>query len=121
MKVAYILNSPNAANYKVGEMILPQLEADNHGVEVVGIFFFDENTMLLQKGNPKGERLAKVAAEKGMLLMMCDQCANQRGLASKNAEGGYTPEGTVEGVAAGCFPDLYQALSGNMPDQVISL
>ena len=36
MKVAYILNSPNAANYKVGEMILPQLEADNHGVEVVG-------------------------------------------------------------------------------------
>ena len=39
MKVAYILNSPNAANYKVGEMILPQLEADNHGVDVVGIFF----------------------------------------------------------------------------------
>ena len=53
MKVAYVLNSPNAANYKVGEMILPQLEADNHGVEVVGIFFFDDNTMLLQKGNPK--------------------------------------------------------------------
>ena len=52
MKVAYILNSPNAANYKVGEMILPQLEADNHGVDVVGIFFFDDNTMLLQKGNP---------------------------------------------------------------------
>jgi sulfur relay (sulfurtransferase) complex TusBCD TusD component (DsrE family) len=56
-----------------------------------------------------------------MLLMMCDQCANQRGLATENADGGYTPEGTVEGVAAGCFPDLYQALSGNMPDQVISL
>ena len=33
MKVAYILNSPNAANYKVGEMILPQLESDSHGVE----------------------------------------------------------------------------------------
>ena len=54
MRVAYILNSPNAANYKVGEMILPQLENDAHGVEVVGIFFFDDNTMLLQKGNPKG-------------------------------------------------------------------
>ena len=39
MKVAYVLNSPNAANYKVGEMILPQLEADSHGVDVVGIFF----------------------------------------------------------------------------------
>ena len=121
MKVAYVLNSPNAANYKVGEMILPQIEASNHGVDVVGIFFFDDNTMLLQKGNPKGERLAKIAAEKGMLLMMCDQCANQRGLASENADGGYTTEGTVDGVVAGCFPDLYQALSGNMPDQVISL
>ena len=56
MKVAYILNSPNAANYKVGEMILPQLENDTHGVEVAGIFFFDDNTMLLQKGNPKGNQ-----------------------------------------------------------------
>ena len=49
MKVAYVLNTPNAANYKVGEMILPQLESDSHGVDVVGIFFFDDNTMLLQK------------------------------------------------------------------------
>ena len=121
MKVAYILNTPNAANYKVGDMILPQLESDSHGVDVLGIFFFDDNAFMLRAGDPKGERLAKIAKEKGMLLMMCDQCANQRGLASKNAEGGYTPEGTVEGVAAGCFPDLYQALSGNMPDQVISL
>ena len=121
MKVAYVLNTPNAANYKVGEMILPQLESGSHGVEVVGIFFFDDNTMLLQKGNPKGERLSKLAAEKGMRLMMCDQCANQRGLASENSEGGYVPEGTVDGVAVGCFPDLYGALSGNMPDQVISL
>ena len=120
MKVAYILNSPNSANYKVGEMILPQLENDTHGVEVAGIFFFDDNTMLLQKGNPKGERLAAIAKEKGMLLMMCDQCANQRGLADKDGDK-YTPRGTVEGVAVGCFPDLYSALSGNMPDQVISL
>ena len=37
MKVAYVLNTPNAANYKVGEMILPQLESDSHGVDVVGI------------------------------------------------------------------------------------
>ena len=66
MKVAYVLNTPNAANYKVGEMILPQLESDSHGVDVVGIFFFDDNTMLLQKGNPKGERLAKIAAEKAI-------------------------------------------------------
>ena len=120
MKVAYILNSPNSANYKVGEMILPQLESDSHGVEVAGIFFFDDNTMLLQAGNPKGERLSAIAKEKGILLMMCDQCADQRGLADKDGET-YTPTGTVDGVTVGCFPDLYGALSDNMPDQVISL
>ena len=36
MKVAYVLNTPNAANYKVGEMILPQLESDSHGVDEIG-------------------------------------------------------------------------------------
>ena len=29
--------------------------------------------------------------------------------------------GTVAGVHVGCFPDLYGALAGNMPDQVITL
>jgi hypothetical protein len=28
---------------------------------------------------------------------------------------------TVEGVQVGCFPDLYTALAGNMPDQVITV
>ena len=49
MKVAYILNTPNAANYKVGSMILPQLEAGTHGVDVVGIFFFDDNCFMLRE------------------------------------------------------------------------
>jgi hypothetical protein len=31
------------------------------------------------------------------------------------------PTGTVAGVQVGCFPDLYGALSGNPPDQVITL
>ena len=120
MKGAYILNTPNAANYKVGDMILPQLEENRHGVEVVGIFFFDDNCYMLQKGNPKGERLAKIAKEKNILLMMCDQCAIQRGVAEGQA-GNAKSLGTVENVHVGCFPDLYGALSGNMPDQVISL
>ena len=51
MKVAYVLNSPNAANYKVGEMILPQLEADNHGVEVVGISFLKQHCIVVKKEN----------------------------------------------------------------------
>ena len=31
------------------------------------------------------------------------------------------PVDMVDGATVGCFPDLYSALSGNMPDQVISL
>ena len=120
MKVAYILNTPNAANYKVGTMILPQLEEDIHGVDVLGIFFFDDNAFMLRKGDPKGERLAAIAKEKGILLMMCDQCAKQRGLATGSA-GSAEASGVVEGVQVGCFPDLYTALAPNPPDQVISL
>ncbi len=69
-----------------------------------------------------GERLSAVAREQGMLLMLCDQCATERGLAAPNENGeGYYPVDTVEGVRVGCFPDLYAALSTNMPDQVITL
>jgi hypothetical protein len=123
MKVAYVLaTSGHTASYKLGQMILPQLEANAHGVDVVGIMFFDDNNYLLRKGDPMGERLAKVAKEKGILLMMCDGCANERGL----AEGGVWPKkattvGTVEGVQVGCFPDLYAALAGANPDHIITL
>jgi hypothetical protein len=92
-------------------MILPQLEEDAHGVEVVGMFFFEDNAYVLQKDNPIGERLAKVAAKSGMLLMACDQCAYEREIDGM----------LVGGASIGCFPDLYSALSGNMPDQVITL
>jgi sulfur relay (sulfurtransferase) complex TusBCD TusD component (DsrE family) len=121
MKVAYIFaTSGHTASYKLGKMILPQLEAGTHGVTVVGMFFFDDNAYLLRAGDPMGERLAKVAAEQGMLLMICDQCALERGLA-EGSVGNCHPHGTVAGVQVGCFPDLYAALSGNPPDQVITL
>jgi len=92
-------------------MILPQLEADAHGVEVVGMFFFEDNNYVLVKGDPIGERLAKVANEKGMLLMGCDKCCYERKIDGK----------LVEGAVTGCFPNLYEALSGNMPDHIITL
>jgi hypothetical protein len=121
VKVAYLfVTSGHTASYKLGKMILPQLEAGTHGVDVLGLFFFDDNNYILRKGDPIGERLAKVAKEKGILLMMCDQCALERGLAT-GEPGNCTPSGVVDGVAVGCFPDLYGALSGNPPDQVISL
>jgi hypothetical protein len=43
VKVAYVFStSGHTASYKLGKMILPQLEAGNHGVEVVGMMFFDD-------------------------------------------------------------------------------
>jgi len=68
MKVAYIFTTQgHSVSYKLGQMILPQLEADAHGVEVVGMFFFEDNNYVLVKDDPIGERLAKIAKEKGML------------------------------------------------------
>ena len=121
MKVAYVFStSGHTASYKLGKMILPQLEQGTHGADVVGLFFFDDNTYLLRSGDPMGERLAKVAEDKGILLMLCDQCALERGLAEGEI-GNCRTTGTVKGVQVGCFPDLYNALSGNPPDQVITL
>ncbi len=54
MKVAYVFISPRAASYKLQQMILPQLEAGTHRVEVVGMFFFDDNLFVLRKGDPIG-------------------------------------------------------------------
>ena len=121
MRIAYVFaTSGHTASYKLGKMILPQLESGSHGVEVVGMFFFDDNTYALRTGDPLGERLAKVAAEQGMLLMLCDQCALERELA-EGEPGNYRAINTVEGVTVGCFPDLYAALGGNPPDHVITL
>jgi sulfur relay (sulfurtransferase) complex TusBCD TusD component (DsrE family) len=121
VKVAYIFStSGHTASYKLGKMILPQLEQGNHGVEVVGMFFLDDNTYVLRAGDPLGERLAEVAEEQGIMLMLCDRCAIERSLA-EGEPGDCRPSGTVAGVRVGCFPDLYGALSGNPPDQVITL
>ena len=133
MKVAYVFTQPRGGTYKLGQMILPQLEMGVHGVEVAGMFFFDDNCFVLRQGDPIGERLTKVAAEQNILLMMCDMCALERNLAEgeprwcnpdgtgRTQPGECRVAGVVDGVTVGCFPDLYGALSGNMPDQVISL
>ena len=125
MKVAYNFRSNMPSTYQLATMILPQLEGGYHGAEIVGMFFFDDNTFVLRSGDPVGERLSKVAREQGILLMICDQCAVRRNLAEGTIEqcgkGEVMAKGTVEGVTAGCFPQLYGALSGNLPDQVITL
>ena len=114
MKIAYVFKSNMASTFQLGTMILPQLEDNSHMVNVIGMFFFDDNIMCLQKGNPVGERLAKIAKEKKMLLMVCDQCAVRRELAEGTFEqcgsGEVKAKGLVDGVVAGCFPQLYSAL-----------
>ena len=112
MKVAYIFSSQgHTVSFKLGKMILPQLEQKAHGVEVAGMFFFEDNTYVLVKDNPIGERLAIVAQQQNILLMGCDQCCEERNIVNQ----------LVNGAVIGCFPDLYSALSNNMPDQIITL
>ena len=127
MKVAYVFVSPRAASYKLGSMILPQLEAGTHGVEVAGMFFFDDNVFALRRGDPIGERLARVAARTGMLLMICDMCALERGLAEgeprwcdENGQGRSEPgecrvKDTVAACRGGLLPRLVLRSCGESP------
>ena len=125
MKVAYVFATSMASTFKLATMILPQLEQGNHGAGVAGMMFFDDNIFCLRKGDPVGERLAIVAKTQGILLMVCDQCAVRRNLADGTFEqcgtGQVNAKGLVNGVVAGCFPQLYGALAGAPPAYVISL
>lgn len=112
MNVAYLFaTSRHSVSYVLAKMILPQLEERRHGPDVVGMFFFEDNNYVLVDGNPIGIRLNAVAQRTGMLLMGCDQCCYEREIADK----------LLPGVPVGCFPDLYGALAGNMPDQIVTL
>ena len=62
MKVAYIFATQrHNVSYVLAKMNLPQLEQKRHGVDVVGMFFFEDNNYVLVDGNPIGARLHKVA------------------------------------------------------------
>jgi len=125
MKVAYIFKTEMSSTFQLATMILPQLEKNIHGVDVIGMFFFDENVHVLRKGNEIGERLNKLATEKGMLIMACDQCALRRHLAEGTFDicgtGSVKPKNMIDVGQVGCFPQLYKALSGNLPNLVITL
>lgn len=125
MKVAYVFATNMACTFKLATMILPQLEQGIHGATVVGMFFFDDNLYCLRQGDPVGERLAAIAKRDRILLMVCDQCAVRRGFAegtfTQCGTGSVRAKGLVDGVVAGCFPQLYAALAANPPDHIITL
>ena len=110
MKVAYIFTT-TLSHKVISSMILPQLESDRHGVQVVGMMFFVDNVYFLLEGDELGDRLQKVQEKNGMLLMACDQCAYERNVDKK----------LISGAKIGCFPDLYKAIdeAGGV-DQVIT-
>lgn len=112
MRVAYVFATQgHTASFVLAQMILPQIEEKRHGADVVGMFFFEDNNYALLKGTPIGERLQAIAQTEGILLMGCDRCCYERGIADR----------LVEGARIGCFPDLYAALSKAPPDHVITL
>ena len=47
MNVAYIFRNNMASTFQLATMILPQLEKGNHGANVLGMFFFDDNLFVL--------------------------------------------------------------------------
>ncbi|MBN8774487.1 MAG: sulfur reduction protein DsrE [Thiobacillus sp.] len=107
MKVAYVFITDMAATFKLNTMILPQLEAGNHGAQVVGMMFFDDNVHTLRSGDPYGER----AVRRGLAEGEFEQCGS----------GQVKPKGLIAEAQVGCFPQLYAALSGATDVQVISL
>lgn len=109
MKVAYVF-STNNSQYILKNMIVPQLMAGNHGFEVVGMFFFLDNTYMLRKGDEIGEALSMISKKTGMLVMGCDQCVAERKLTE-----------LADGIQIGCFPQLHAALGGSGVEQVITL
>ena len=111
MKVLYIFSTPNAS-YILNDMILPQLEAGTHPVEVVGMFFFVDNNYLLLRGNPTAQRLAHLAGQGRIgFLMGCDQCCDARGIADR-----LEPPASI-----GCFPNLYARAAAAGMEQAITL
>ena len=95
-----------ASTFQLCSMILPQLENKFHGVEVVGMMFFDDNLNVLAKGNEFGERLSKVAKEQNILLMICDQCAIRRGFGEGDFEQCGTGEERQKGLLKVLLPDV---------------
>ena len=112
MKVAYVFSTP-LSHRILSTMIVPQMEENRHGADVVGMFFFVDNCYMLTKGNAVAERLKKLL-DKGNIKMLraCDQCAYEREIDTS----------LIDGAGIGCFPDLYGAIGkvGGV-DQVITL
>lgn len=133
MKVVYIFLSKGPGVCHLIQKILPQLETGNHGLEVVGMCFFDQNALVLGQDHLSGVRLARLAKERNILLMKAeskdfdislsqvDYQNNQVKSRLKRKPTECTVVTIADGIETGCFPHLYAALADNLPDHIISL
>ena len=121
MKVAYLfVSNPRTVNPKLSGSILPQLCEGRDGIEVVGMFFFDDNLYTLRAGDPLGERVMQAAATRHIPVFICESCALDRKLAAPNGEHIHTV-GLVDGLHVSNYPDPFTALSGCRPDSIITI
>ena len=110
MKVVYVFQSEKS--YLILEnMIIPQLEIGEHGVEVAGMFFFHDCVYFFIPEHPIGEKLTRIASKHGFFLICCDYCCEERGIANR----------LYPGVEIACFPDLYKKVKQAGVQQVITL
>jgi len=110
MKVFYLFQSPQASLI-LEKMIIPQLSKEEHGADVVGMFFFGDNVYFCLPEHPIGEKLAMLSSKRGFVLMCCDFCCEQRGISGR----------LYPGIREGCFPDLYQLAAQTKAEQIITL
>lgn len=120
MKTAYIFVSPTAGLHFLKHSILPELESGTHNFNVVAMCFFGKNAMAVSLDNELGQRLARLAKERDIILMTGENV-------QKSAQKLFRqPTDCVvttisDGQEIGCFPDFYSAVGDHKPDRFISL
>ena len=110
MNVIYLFQS-SKASLLLEEMIIPQLSRNEHGAEIVGMFFFHDNVYFFLPENPLGEKLSMLASKLGFFIICCDSCCEQREISGR----------LYPGIKEGCFPDLYRSANEKKADHVITL
>jgi hypothetical protein len=110
MKVIYLFQS-SIASTLLEKMIIPQMSAEEHGAEIVGMFFLADTVYFFLPENPIGEKLSALSSKLGFFIICCDLCCEQRGISGR----------LYPGIQEGCFPDLYKHAAEKGADQVITL
>lgn len=122
MKIAYLfVSNPRTVNTKLGDTILPQLSDGKGGIEIVGMFFFDDNIYTLRSGNPLGERVLQAAAERHIPVVICECCAIERKLAEASSDEQVRTIGLLDGITVSNYPDPFTVLAGDRPDSIITI